>query len=51
MSDNEESYRVSAYVSKEAYEKLLKLQTEERIKQNKRVSQGYILEKLLTDEK
>lgn len=39
-----QKYRVSAYVTGVTYEKLMALQANERLKQNKKVSQGQILD-------
>lgn len=41
---DEQKYRVSAYVTGSTYEKLMALQAKERLKQNKKVSQGQILD-------
>lgn len=40
----EQKYRVSAYVTGSTYEKLMALQAKERLKKNKKVSQGQILD-------
>lgn len=44
--EKEQRYRVSAYVSGATYEKLMAMQAKERMKQNKKVSQGQILDEV-----
>lgn len=43
---DEQKFRVSAYVTGATYEKLMALQAKERLRQNKKVSQGQILDNI-----
>lgn len=50
--DNKEvKYRVGAYVSRETWEKIIKIQTDEKIKTGKKPSQGQILDKIIKEMK
>lgn len=40
-------YRVGAYVSRETWEKIIKIQTDEKIKTGKKPSQGQVLDKII----
>lgn len=43
----QEKFRLSAWVDREAYEKLLDMQMNERVKQGRKVSQGEVIERLI----
>ena len=45
---DEQKFRVSAYVTGATYEKLMALQAKERLRQNKKVSQGQILDNIFS---
>lgn len=44
---NKGKFRLSAWVDRETFEKLLDMQMNERVKQGRKVSQGEIIEQLI----
>lgn len=44
---SEQKYRVSGYVSEKIYEKLIDMQTKERIETGKKPTMGEVIEKLV----
>lgn len=51
MTEKETKYRVGAYVNKDTWEKLIKIQMELKEKTGKKPSQGQILDKVMSEYK